>query len=103
MRAVCFAEFSQRLDHQKRSRKPYRSAPIRIAAFDLVVRFGGLVTHLTVAEYIWMLLVVLRQASNAVVGKKFVRINKPLEDLFCLVPVDDGKHVHVNALVLDSI
>jgi hypothetical protein len=60
------AELAQRLNDEERRREPDRPAPVRVAALELLARFGGLVRHATPAPLEGLRLTQLRQRADAV-------------------------------------
>ena len=64
--AVGLPQLAQRLDHHEVHREPNRPAPIRVPALELHDGFGRLVADAAVAQGVGMLLVVLRETSQAV-------------------------------------
>src|SRR6185503_318431 len=54
-------------------------------------------------EYERVLLVIFRQAANAVIGKELVRVNQSLQNAFQLVFVNDSQNVDINAVMLDQM
>src|SRR5438132_939574 len=64
--AECFFQFAQRLDDQEARRKPYRSAPVAVAAFEFHDCFSGLVADRFVAEDEWVRLMEFAETAHAV-------------------------------------
>src|SRR5262249_6143700 len=65
--AIDFRQFSERFDDEKGGWKPDWTTPIRVASLDLVLRLCRFIADLSRAKDKWMRLMILREASDAVV------------------------------------
>src|SRR3989442_13497566 len=84
--------------------EPHWTSPIRVPSFQLRFGLPWLVTQPALAKIERMPLVVLRQTSDAVVGEKFRRIQKPRGDPAKLFGIGDRKHVsRARATTADGI
>src|SRR2546429_7683737 len=82
-----FAEPQQGMDQKIRSGEPHRPSPVGVSAFQLRLGLARFIAQPMVCKLERMRLMVLGQASNAMLGEKFRGIPKPAGDLVKLVRV----------------
>src|SRR5437588_1821686 len=87
------AEPQQRMDQKIGSGEPHRPSPVGVSAFQLRLGLARFIAQPMVCKLERMRLMVLGQASNAMLGEKFRGIPKPAGDLVELVRVGNRKHI----------
>src|SRR4029077_8815013 len=96
---------AQRLDDQVVDWKPYGPTPVRIASVETRGRLRGLVVEsrdgATQVDIEWMVGVISRQRSQAVVAEEFALVEHVLEDASQAVFVDNGEQAALALRVLD--
>src|ERR1700730_3869845 len=96
---------AQRLDDQVVDRKPSGPTPVRVAPVETRGGLRGLVVEsrdgATQVDIEWMVGVISRQRSQAVVTEEFALVEHVLEDAAQAVFVDDGEQAALALRVLD--